>query len=61
MAPLPHHLITKPADSVTFVMLAIGAEVRAWQDGLRPEDESKRRIALLVRSARSLSQDMRAG
>ncbi len=42
------------ADTNTFLMLAIGAEIRAYESGLRSKAETMQRIRLILALSRSL-------
>jgi hypothetical protein len=50
---LLHLLVSRSADTATFLMLAVGAEIQAWQDGVRPEKEALSRIGELMRLSRA--------
>jgi hypothetical protein len=52
-AALHQLLVSKSGDTVTFLMLAIGAEIQAWQEGARPEAEALSRIGELMRLSKS--------
>jgi hypothetical protein len=43
-----------PADAASQLMLGIGVELQAWEGGGQSVDETREKIGLLVRAARSL-------
>lgn len=49
--------ILDSADTNTFLMLAIGAEIRACEDGLRPEAETTVRIRQILDLGAALHDD----
>jgi hypothetical protein len=51
---LRYLLRIESGDTITFLLLAIGAEIRACEEGMRSEAEARARIRLILDLSRSL-------
>jgi hypothetical protein len=54
VAPLLHPVAVRSGEHMPYVMRAIGDEIQAWEEGVRPEEEALMRIRLLIKAERAL-------